>query len=202
VVSATLIDVTRQMTAGDLLVGVGTLALAGLTYLSVRVARRSLEAADAPLVIGSHVPKDSQGLEDIIKQPAAAALFKLPFAGLLPPEIELKDRPGRLFVMRLWNVGRGPAVLKDVRLTLGKDDVLGTTLSDVVVTAGGVSDQSWAKVDLPATDGALIGSLRIIYEHPDGRLLHTEQEVELEDSRLYFRTIKRKRARRRAVRHR
>ena len=200
-VSAALIDVTRQMTAGDLLVGVGTLALAGLTYLSVRVARQSLEAADAPLVIGAHVPKDSQGLEDIIKQPAAAAVFKLPFAGLLTPEIQLKDHPGRLFVMRLWNVGRGPAVLKDVRLRLGKDDMLGTTLSDVV-PAGGISDQSWASVNLPAAGGALTGSLRIIYEHPDGRLLQTEQEVELDHSRLYFRTIKRKRAPRRVVRQR
>jgi hypothetical protein len=194
------------MTAGDLLVGLATLVLVFFTYRAVRVSRQSVEAADAPLLIGAHVPKDSTGLEEIINvhEGATPLAFEPPFAGLVPYEIKTTEGPRSVVVMRLWNVGRGPAVLKDVRLDLTEGDVLGTTASDVIVTPNGFSDQSWVNLTLPddvnqTTRG---GQLRILYEHPNGHLLQTLQNIEMQSGKLYFRTIKRKRAQRRLVRGR
>ena len=118
--------------------GVGTLLLALLTYFAVRVARASVVAADAPLVIGAHVPETTEVAEKL-----GAANFMPPFAGLLPDGFQAKGADGPAFVMRLWNVGRGPAVIRDVRLKIAEDDALKRLPRHVIVDAPGVHDATW-----------------------------------------------------------
>jgi hypothetical protein len=179
------LHVSNQLTAGDLIVGVGTLLLAAFAYLSVRVARLSVEAQDAPLLIGANVPASSP-----VAQQCAGQRFEPPFAGVLPEGGALS------FVLRLWNVGRGPAVVQDVRLEIEGKDVLRPMPSHVIVNpAGGVHDAVWASLDLPEAkrDTDLAGTLRIIYAQPNGGLLTTVSRVDLHQRGLYVRTIRRHR---------
>lgn len=186
------VHVTPDMTAGDLVVGVGTLLLALLTYFAVRVARASVVAADAPLVIGAHVPETTELAEQL-----GAANFMPPFAGLLPDGFGAKGADGPAFVMRLWNVGRGPAVLRDVRLRMDKKDVIRVPPRHVIVDSSGVHDAVWTSLDVPAArrDERHTGTLHLIYAHPNGSLFETASEVELHKRALYFSTIKRRKVR-------
>ena len=175
-----------QLTVGDLVVGCGTVLLALLTYFVVRVARHTLVAHDAPLVIGANVPSDTE-----IASRFQGFAFDPPFAGLLP------DGYSPSFVMRLWNVGRGPGVVQDTRLDLGHGDALGPMPSHAVVHAGQVRDESWLDLSLPTDekDSRYVGRLRIIYAHPNRQLFETISAVELSQRRLYGRTIRRRRSR-------
>jgi hypothetical protein len=178
------LHVSNQLTAGDLLVGIATLLLAGFAYLSVRAARLTVEAQDAPLVIGANVPASSSIAKDCPDQS-----FDPPFAGVLADGGQLA------FVMKLWNVGRGPAVVQDVRLVIEGAEVLRPFPSHVIVPVGGVYDGVWSVFQLPEAerDADLSGTLRIIYTHPNGRLLQTVSRVDLHERGLLVRTIRRHR---------
>lgn len=177
------LHVSNQLTAGDLVVGVGTLLLAVFAYLSVRVARLSVEAQDAPLLISANVPASSP-----VAQRCADQCFDPPFAGALPDNGELA------FMLRLWNVGRGPAVVRDVRLEIEGKEVLHPMSSHVIVNAaGGVHDAVWTSLAVPVDkrDTDLDGTLRIIYAHPNGGLLMTKSRIDMHERSLYVRTIRR-----------
>lgn len=102
------LEVTGEMTAGDLLVGVGTLLLAAFTFrLAQRTSREvtlteealalnreSIEALDRPFVIAT--PDGNHHL--------------LGFKELG------SEHPGWRFVFRLWNMGKGPAIVEHMSL--------------------------------------------------------------------------------------
>lgn len=182
------LHLSGQLTAGDLLVGVGTVLLAVFAYRSVRVASASVEAQDAPLVIGANVPQSSP-----VASQCPGQSFDPPFAGALPDGGQLA------FVMQLWNVGRGPAVVQDVRLVIEHAEVLRPFPSHVIVHPGGVHDGVWTAFDVPEDKHAadLTGTLRIIYAHPNGKLLETVSRVDLHQRGLYVRTIRRRKVHRR-----
>ena len=183
------LSVTGQMSAGDLVVGCGTLALALFTFLSVRAARAGLDAQDAPMVIGVHVPDDSP-----IAGQFAPFSFSPPFAGRLP------DGYSPQFVLRLWNVGRGPALIRDVQLNLAGHKALGPLPSQLIINPGGVFDGTWATFSVPPTaaDGDLAGTLRITYAHSNGVTFQTTSRVEMRAGALNVRTIDRGKVSRRA----
>lgn len=181
------LHVSNQLTAGDLVVGGGTLLLAVFAFLSVRVAGATVEAQDAPLLIGANVPADSP-----VAKNYAGQSWDPPFAGALAEGSPLA------FAMRLWNVGRGPAVVRDVRLEIDGRDALRPLPSHVIVNAGGVHDGVWKEfaVAKDRRSADLTGTLQIIYAHPNGRLLVTVSRVEMRDRALYVRTIRRHKVRR------
>lgn len=74
-------------------------------------------------------------------------------------------------VIRLWNVGRGPGIVQDVRLTFGGTQALAPTTSERPVHAGGAHDASWDSPALPTgwESGELRGVLTILYAHATGR---------------------------------
>ena len=104
-----------------------------------------------------------------------------PFAGLAPDGFGVDGGAEPVFVMRLWNVGRGPAVLRDVRLRMHNKDVLRAPPRHVIVDASGVHDAVWTSVDVAAGQRDLrhTGTLHMIYAHPNGSLFETVSEVEL-----------------------
>lgn len=83
----TFIDITPDMTAGDLIVGVGTLALAGFTWLVARRTRNSIEALDRPFIFVSRRDNDS-----IVRMGKDAMYFSL------------------------TNLGKGPGIVHEVEL--------------------------------------------------------------------------------------
>ncbi|HEV7481503.1 MAG TPA: hypothetical protein VGO13_00185 [Solirubrobacterales bacterium] len=103
-----LIDLTSEMTAGDALVGAGTILLAGFTGLLAKktsgeveltkrgldLTRESIEAADRPFVIAT--PNEERQA-----------------IGFLDPG---PGHDGIRFVYRLWNIGKGPAIVAHVSL--------------------------------------------------------------------------------------
>jgi hypothetical protein len=100
--------ISGDMTAGELLVGVGTLALAAFTaWLAartsaevkvseeqIRLSREGIEALDRPFIIAS--PDEEHSL--------------LGFAEVGP------QHAGWRFVYRLWNIGKGPAIVENMSL--------------------------------------------------------------------------------------
>jgi hypothetical protein len=165
------------MKAGDLVVGGGTILLALLTYLSVRVARASLEAQDAPLVIGAPVPFSSSLAEQII-----GLSFDPGRTGFLPDGYE------PAFVMRLRNIGRGSAMIRDVRLLLDGADALPLIEEHVVVDPNDVYDAAWPSCAVPSEcrEDDFSGTLWLFYCHPNGRLLQTVTAVTIKHRELSF----------------
>lgn len=134
---ASLID--EHITLGDLVVGLGTIALAAFTATLARatsesvvlnrqdlaLTRQGLEAADMPFVIAMQVPeKATQGM--------TPGIFHL--------------RPGReadvlTIRLRLQNLGKGPAIVSAVELAYGHDSGLMWGLaSDIPIPADQCSD--------------------------------------------------------------
>lgn len=185
------LHVTGQMTVGEIAVAVGTLALAFFTFRSVRVARAHMDAQDAPLIIAAPVPANSP----IVGQ-FAPFEFDPPFAGLLP------DGYSPRFALRLRNVGRGPALVRDVRLRLDGRDALGPLLSQVIIEPDGVFDATWAAFSAPAAicDAGTSGRLSIVYASSGGSTFQTASAVDMRARALHVTTIDRRKLGRRGRR--
>jgi len=162
--------VTDQMTAGDLLVGIGTLALALFTaWLAQRTSREvrlneanlaltreSIEALDRPFVIAS-----------------PSNLYKtMAFR-------EFEEHPGMRFIYCLWNVGKGPAIVDQVALLdrRGVDHLAEMDSIQRAIAVDGVRDEI-----TPVSSDGLPGpgyptdelKLQISYRSASGRRYMTE----------------------------
>ena len=179
---ASLIHLSGDLTLGDLLVGVGTLALAGFTYRlsvytqrqvhesgreittsreSLQVARDSTEAADRPYVIPTPMPGTSN----------------------------IEFRANGELTIRLWNLGRGPAIVSDVQLVLGDHEVLASLPGFIPVHAGGAADQALRVrgpvVDLMGRDElGEQGTLRVFYNSASGTTYMTLSAVRRIETRI------------------
>jgi hypothetical protein len=166
------IEVVSELTLGELIVGVGTLALAGFTWWlarktgqevkktdeTLRLSRENIEAIDRPFVIG--IPAEGE-----------AAL-------------EIRDLHAiRSLAMRLSNVGKGPAVVGDIRLTAdGATEILARPDVQTPVAAA-----SWANAHPEVTaafptDGVeerAEAVLTIYYTHAAGNRYMTKSNVEI-----------------------
>jgi hypothetical protein len=168
------LEVSSEMSAGDLLVGVGTLLLAVFTaWLAFRTSRQvqlsrksltlnreSIEALDRPFVIAT-----PNGHHNVM--------------GFIEPG---PDHPGMRFAYRLWNIGKGPAIVTNVRLT--DDDARREYLTPAeevqrpVATAPAGRDELSVLADEPP-DTAETLHLRITYESANGRSYTTHSNVEI-----------------------
>jgi hypothetical protein len=161
-----------SVTLGDSLVAGGTLALAGVTFwlawqtrrevgLSVKgieIAREGIDAQDMPFVIASQDPNQSRALD-------AFDLRRLWWS--------TGPNGGWLLQVRLWNIGRGPAIARDIRLQAGGDDFLGARaaeIGEIVIEAGQVHDLILpvAIEESAFSSEDLRGAMRIYYSHIDG----------------------------------
>jgi hypothetical protein len=158
------------LTLGDALVAFGTLALAGVTFWlalqtrrevklstsSIELARQGIEAQDMPFVICVPNPDqtDANGLSNIETRMWWDAFVD-----------------GYRLQMRLWNIGKGPAIVRDVRLLLGDDsDILwqrNVDLGELVIGPAEVHD-----IDVPSSGNQppaeQMGEMHIYYAHSSG----------------------------------
>lgn len=165
----------NTLTLGDALVAGGTLALAAATVWlvlqtksevkfsasSIDLARQGIEAQDMPFVVA--VPNPDQ-----IRQLNHTRSGNFMWWGLEEGDYTLR--------MRFWNIGRGPAIARDVRLDLVDGEVLPYTPGERIIHAGGVADYVLGISGEPP-DGEVAGTLRVYYAHTDGTEYMTESEV-------------------------
>lgn len=181
-----------SISLGNLVVGVGTLALAGFTAwlgfstrASTKAAQTAVEASEEPFVVAT--PTDN--LELMILRP-----HERPQGGHIPPfaihrasDVEGK---GSFVRLKLWNIGHGPAITTAVQI-LNRDgtDLLGELHQDYVLPAGGPVD-----IEIPSPRWVALpgqGRLIIHYAHANGRQYLTISDVDIDDPIVNCKTYKR-----------
>jgi len=160
------IEITSEMTAGELVVGIGTLALAGFTaWLAwrtsaevaaseeqIRVSRESIEAQDRPFVVA----KGNTSLSHRI--------------GFVQS----------LFVFAIDNVGKGAAIVEEVTLMTGE----GTNLFDapleiVPVLPAGEDRNLRMQSDKGTPNAGTNLVLNVRYRSASGTRYVTESQLEV-----------------------
>jgi hypothetical protein len=183
-----------SLTLGDLIVGVGTLALAGFTAwlgfstrASAKAAREAVEASEEPFVIAT--PTDN--LQAMILRE-----HELPQVGHIPPftihrALDVGGK-GSFVRLRLWNIGQGPAIVTAVQLNSPDGaDLLGELQQHYAVGAGGIADIEIPSPGWPATRGD--GVLTIDYFRASGVLYRTASDADIGDPLVTCRTYRRSR---------
>lgn len=149
-----------DLTLGDALVAGGTLALAGVTFWlawqtrrevalstdSIDLSRQGLEAQDMPFVIAVRAPREN-----------TVGTYMT---------WGMDEHEATHLRLRLWNIGRGPAIVRDVRVEL-EGDVLEPLPREIPIGAKEVADlEIPAKKDPPP--GNQVGAVRVYYAHSSG----------------------------------
>lgn len=161
-----------SVTLGDALVAAGTLALAGVTFwlawqtrrevrmsmTSIKLAREGIEAQDMPFVIAAANPDQTRDFDTTIS-------YLRMWWGFSPDG-------DYLLQLRLWNIGRGPAIARDVRLEADGHDILHTRTAEegeIVIGPNQVHDLTLAvNGGEPPFGDDLRGAMRIYYSHIGG----------------------------------
>lgn len=162
------------MSAGDLLVGAGTLLLAvftawlafrtsrqvKLTKESIGLSRESIEALDRPFVIAT--PNEHHRV-----------------LGFVEPGPE---HPGVRFAYRLWNIGKGPAIVTDVSLSDPSTGREYLTEAEKVQRAVAVPPAGRDELSLLAGGPPGVGAklrLRVSYDSASGLNYRTESSIDV-----------------------
>lgn len=166
-----------EVGAGDALVGAGTLALAWFTWRlarqtkadvdasrdSIAVSREAIEAADMPFVIPTPVPTSSP--------------FSIRKDG--PATISFEQAGSTHWLnLRLWNLGKGPAIVRDILLDLEDAQVLYGLRNAIPIATEQAHDLNVEmRYAFVATDYERRGTLTVIYSHASGTHHQTECSV-------------------------
>jgi hypothetical protein len=164
-----------SVTLGDALVAAGTLALAvvtfwlawqtrreiGVSMKSIDLAREGIDSQDMPFVIAVPNPNQSHDLDTTVN---GSRLWW----GL--------DPDGKWVLrVRLWNIGKGPAIVRDVRLRFVMREFLDARTADVgeiVIGPGQAHDFTLpvedGKPTLPPAGKDVTCVMRIYYSHIGG----------------------------------
>jgi hypothetical protein len=180
-----LIHLSGDLTLGDLLVGFGTLALAGFTYRLAAFTRRQVEES------GREMATSREGLE-VARESIEAADRPYVIPTPMPGDSDIEFRANGELIIRLWNLGRGPAIVSDVQLLLGDREVLTSLPGFIPIHAGGAADHA-LRVRGPVVDlidrGELgdHGTLRVFYNSASATTYMTLSAVRRIDRRVVCR---------------
>jgi hypothetical protein len=181
------VEIVDSLSVGEFVVGVGTILLAAFTAWlgfstrsSARAAQEAVERAEEPYVIAAAIPGAGRG----VPQPRGGSVD------------EIHETQGTLR-LRLWNVGSGPTIVREVRLRSherrdGKDVILADGLpAHLPIAARDAEDVR----DLPSPRwrDQRTGVLRIDYDHSNGHRYATESQVKIEEERVRCLTYSRRR---------
>lgn len=192
-----IIDWDATLTAGEAAVALGTGALAIFTYVLARrtgkavatgdtsiaiakasldVARQALAAGDRPWVIATPVPPAPPFLADV-----HVADYDLGGLGFV-----LADGSWQ-FRCRLWNIGRGPAIVRDVGLELegfGNGWLTQFRGHDIPIPPGQVADERLRLrlVDFEPQQSERRGALYIYFRDSSGQEHMTRSAIRLIDT--------------------
>jgi hypothetical protein len=203
---AAAIEVTGKLDAGELLVGLATLALAIFTWRLAKTTKTSVEQA----TLSAEAARDSADAEratvEAMQMPYVIAV-PIPYDDLIthhgddyrevtrpevPREIHVMGTPveGLWIRLRLENIGAGPAITDGLSLVLdGRGDVLDDDETQVPIRAGSWrdTDVSLGQTEPPDEDGRLV----INYRSADGTRYETASRILSGDRKLYCLTFER-----------
>lgn len=177
---AGIVAFSNDLSLGDAIVGAGTLALAAVTFWlawqsrrevqvsteSIDLTRKGLEIQDMPFLITIPEPEQIRNL-DVTTNP------NLMWWGWEPAEDIYSLR------LRLWNIGKGPAIARDVRLQAdGREVLRGRSAwgGELVIGPDDSRDLNMTLEGEPPDDDH-DGLLRIYYAHPLGEEYMTRSHV-------------------------
>jgi hypothetical protein len=194
------ITLIQTVTIGELIVGFGTVALAGLigvlayqTRKSARAAQAVVENAEEPFVIATPIDR-LEGMK--LRE------HEQPESGTLPPfEIHRAyDNKGNFVRLKLWNIGHGPAIVHQVRLCRDGLDYLDSLPQMHPLGVGHSVNIEIRSPRWPSSSSA--ATLLITYTHASGRVYGTTSQVFIAGQRVMCDTYARVQARARARTHR
>jgi hypothetical protein len=196
------VRIDHRMSAGDLAVGLGTAALAFFTWglakqtradvatsaesvrlarIDIELSRKTLQATDMPYVIPSDAPFDPNGR---VAPDRPEYLRGIVFH---------EGHRRAVLIVRLWNIGKGPAIVKNVGLTVGPTRILETLIGQMPITPGDARDEELLCVsgtNVPP-EKLMRGTMTIDYLHSDGSEWRTECQVTITGSALTCETFRR-----------
>lgn len=150
---------------GEAIVGLGTLALAWFTWRlarqtkrevdasteSIGLTRQSIEAQDMPYVIAVAIPEG-----------VGERRFWMRWR-------KRRDVERVYLRLRLWNIGRGPAIVRDIKLLFpAEEDLLYARQGEVPLGPDQEYDQLVLDVNGEPPGGEQLGQLRVYYAHTSG----------------------------------
>jgi hypothetical protein len=186
-------SVRLEITLGEALVAAGTLALAGFTWRLARQTRsevglsretieltqQSIEAQDMPFVIAHANPGRLQYLDKTKNR--LWMWWQL-------------DEDLYSLQVRLWNIGKGPAIARDVRLVLSDDDVLFARpgrIGEIVIEPGQGHDFTLPVNGFPPA-GEQLGVMRVYYAHSSGTEYMTVSHAKIGEGGVHCSNFERK----------
>lgn len=186
------IEISGEVQLGDLIVGVGTAALAIFTYKLARSTRESVNNSDAQLeAVRDHVAAttqlaDAQDRPYIVPMPPYQKVGEIMRTG--PPEpifgpSPMGFRPYEnrwVFAVRLWNIGSGAAIVESMSLDLDDHEPIPLLYKQQVIVDAriGASDQfiDADQIDVKPEAEAR-GVLSIVYRSPAAKRYVTRATV-------------------------
>jgi hypothetical protein len=187
------VKIAESMTLGDLVVGIGTLLLAGFTCwlgfetrASAQATQEAVEASEEPFVIAT--PTDH--LENMNLRYSEEVDLR---RDVSPPfEIHRADNmDGTHFVrLKLWNVGSGPAIVQQVSIRRDGEHALLDGLAHAQPIGAGVGadieigSSAWPMSSREAT-------LTIDYMRASGLAYRTRSDVVVDDRLVLVKTYQR-----------
>jgi hypothetical protein len=180
------VEISDSLSVGELVVGVGTILLAGFTAWlgfstrsSAKAGQEAVEASEEPYVIA--VPSPGQALTRREDRVVPIEIHRWP----------LVTEPER-WVLRcgLWNIGAGPAIVHDVRLRSHDESLIEGFNRHVAIAAREASD---VQIASPRWRDRGAGTLQIEYTHSNGHRYVTTSDVALDGDELRCLTFPRQR---------
>jgi hypothetical protein len=194
VVAAIDVDLSGTIGLGEVLVAVGTLALAFITWRLARTTGQSVHAA-RDSVEAERATVEAMAMPYIVATPSMPAVIAQTIGGEpaeYPPEIHRgRDLETNQWMLRLhlWNIGTGPAIVTDLRVTASDKEFVRGLPQHLPIGATLANDAEALVSDWP-TDQTF-ASLRIDYLHSSGKRYITKSDVMIEDDTVICYTYER-----------
>jgi hypothetical protein len=168
------ITVDYKLTLGDAIVGAGTLLLAVFTGWLAWQTRREVKKTDQSIALARE-SIEAQDMPYVIVMPQDRSTIEITGPHDVPPRWLLK--------VRLWNIGRGPAIVGDIRIASEPDgaELVDYQWAQRPVAAGGKRDSALGFAgpsdDFEDAEGTL--TLRVYYRHASGARYMTTSRLEV-----------------------
>ncbi len=182
------VHLSGDIDLGELIVGVGTLALAGITWRLARTTGRSVEAARQSADAARESAKAERDSVEAMAMPYIIAVPQAAYDEISRVDEDTDGAPWTL-KLRLWNLGSGPGIVTNIRLACRSEQQLVDLPRGIPLAPDGKFPADVGVGAWPA--GSISGTLTIDYLHSHGRSYRTDSDVIIEENLLRCLTFRR-----------